>query len=330
MRAGEIVAIAGVDGNGQTELIEAITGCARRSAGTVRVGGRDITGAGRASQLDAGVGAHRRGPPPPRPRARLHAGREPRAARLPRARALALGWLLAAAACEHARAALLGEFDVRGGGGATPAAALSGGNQQKVVIAREIACDPRVLVAAQPTRGLDVGAIEFVHRRLRRASATPAARVLLVSLELEEVASLADRILVIYEGRIVGEFARRRRRGGARPGDDGRRSRIHGRMSDGRSRRRRGRRSSRDRPPRAAACAPAAGGGVVAPLLTVAARVPGRRPRRARATGSEPDRDLQGDLRRHGPELVPPVDDGADRDARRDQPAADAAASPRR
>jgi ABC-type uncharacterized transport system ATPase subunit len=100
---------------------------------------------------------------------------------------------------------LLEEFDVRGGTAVTPASALSGGNQQKVVIAREVARNPRVLVAAQPTRGLDVGAIEFVHRRLVEQRDQGKA-VLLISLELEEVLSLADRILVIYEGRIVGEF----------------------------------------------------------------------------------------------------------------------------
>ena len=87
----------------------------------------------------------------------------------------------------------------------TPAGALSGGNQQKVVLAREIDGDPKVLIAAQPTRGLDVGAIEFVHRRLVEQRDAGRA-VLLVSLELEEILSLSDRILVIYEGRIVGEF----------------------------------------------------------------------------------------------------------------------------
>ena len=95
---------------------------------------------------------------------------------------------------------------MRGGNPQTRAAALSGGNQQKVVIAREVARDPRVLVAAQPTRGLDVGAIEFVHRRLVEERDDGRA-ILLVSLELDEILSLSDRILVIYEGRIVGEYA---------------------------------------------------------------------------------------------------------------------------
>jgi simple sugar transport system ATP-binding protein len=100
---------------------------------------------------------------------------------------------------------LLKEFDVRGGGPDSYAASLSGGNQQKVCVAREIASDPKLLVAHQPTRGLDVGAIEFVHRRLIEERDKGRA-VLLVSLEYEEVRALADRILVIYEGQIVGEF----------------------------------------------------------------------------------------------------------------------------
>ena len=100
---------------------------------------------------------------------------------------------------------LLERFDVRGGGQHTHASALSGGNQQKVVLAREIGRDPRVLLAAQPTRGLDVGAIEFVHRQLLDTRDHGKA-VLLVSLELDEILSLSDRILVMYEGEIVGEF----------------------------------------------------------------------------------------------------------------------------
>jgi simple sugar transport system ATP-binding protein len=101
---------------------------------------------------------------------------------------------------------LIREFDIRGGGPMTLARSLSGGNQQKVVVAREVARNPIVLIAAQPTRGLDVGAIEYVHRRLV-AERDAGHAILLVSLELDEVLSLADRILVMYEGRIVGEHA---------------------------------------------------------------------------------------------------------------------------
>ena len=101
---------------------------------------------------------------------------------------------------------LLKEFDVRGGGPETRAAALSGGNQQKVIVAREVSRDPSVLVAAQPTRGLDVGAIEFVHRRLVEERDEGRA-ILLVSFELDEVLSLSDRILVVYEGQIVAQYS---------------------------------------------------------------------------------------------------------------------------
>jgi ABC-type uncharacterized transport system ATPase subunit len=100
---------------------------------------------------------------------------------------------------------LLREYDVRGGTPSTLAGALSGGNQQKVAVAREIASNPKLLIAHQPTRGLDVGAIEFVHGRLLDERERGRG-ILLVSLEFEEVRALADRILVIYEGRIVGEF----------------------------------------------------------------------------------------------------------------------------
>ncbi len=115
-----------------------------------------------------------------------------------------LGWMNPRRWLRWARG-LLQEFDVRGGGPTTRSGSLSGGNQQKVVIAREVSRDPSVLIAAQPTRGLDVGAIEFVHRRLVEQRDAGKA-VLLVSLELEEILSLSDRILVLYEGKIVAEF----------------------------------------------------------------------------------------------------------------------------
>jgi simple sugar transport system ATP-binding protein len=114
------------------------------------------------------------------------------------------GWLRPSALVAHARR-LIAEFDVRGGGPETAAGALSGGNQQKVILAREIDRDPKVLIAAQPTRGLDVGAIEFVHRRLIEERDSGRA-ILLVSLELEEIVSLSDRILVLYEGQVVADF----------------------------------------------------------------------------------------------------------------------------
>jgi general nucleoside transport system ATP-binding protein len=101
--------------------------------------------------------------------------------------------------------ALLKEYDVRGGDPNTLASSLSGGNQQKVAVAREVASNPKLLIAHQPTRGLDVGAIEFVHGRLL-VERDEGRGILLVSLEFEEIRALADRILAIYEGKIVGEF----------------------------------------------------------------------------------------------------------------------------
>jgi simple sugar transport system ATP-binding protein len=127
----------------------------------------------------------------------LHDFRKPPNARL--------GWLYPRRLIQKART-LIREFDVRGGRPETPASALSGGNQQKVILAREIDRDPKVLIAAQPTRGLDVGAIEVVHARLIEER-NEGVGILLVSLELEEILSLSDRILVLFEGKIVGEYA---------------------------------------------------------------------------------------------------------------------------
>ncbi len=204
VRAGEIVGIAGVDGNGQTELIEAIAGLRATQSGRVCVGGHDLTRASTGEVIDRGVGHI----PEDRQRRGL-------VLEFTLAENLALhdfdrdpdsrfGWLRPRVLVERARK-LLEQFDVRGGGPQTRAAALSGGNQQKVVIARELDRDPRVLLAAQPTRGLDVGAIEFVHRRLVEERDEGRA-VLLVSLELDEILSLSDRIVVLYEGRVAGEY----------------------------------------------------------------------------------------------------------------------------
>jgi len=203
VRAGEIVGIAGVDGNGQTELIDAITGLRTVQRGSIRVAGRELSHASARQMLDSGVGHI------PEDRQRrglvleftiaeniaLHDYAEPPDAKL--------GWLFPQRLIQRARR-LIKEFDVRGGGPSTRAGALSGGNQQKVVAAREIARDPKVLIAAQPTRGLDVGAIEYLHRRLVEERGEGRA-ILLISLELEEILSLSDRILVLYEGEIVGE-----------------------------------------------------------------------------------------------------------------------------
>jgi simple sugar transport system ATP-binding protein len=204
VRAGEIVGIAGVDGNGQTELVEALTGLRSSAGGRFKVAGSDVTNASTHRILDTGVGhipedRHRRGLVLDFTLAEniaLHDFDRPPNSRF--------GWLRPGRLVDRART-LLAEYDVRGGGPQTLAKALSGGNQQKVVVAREVGNDPKVLVAAQPTRGLDVGAIEFVHRRLVEERDQGRA-VLLVSLELEEVLSLSDRILVMYEGEIAGEY----------------------------------------------------------------------------------------------------------------------------
>ncbi len=204
VRAGEIVGLAGVDGNGQTELIDAMTGLLPIKSGEVVVGGKTLRQHGTPREaLDAGIGHV----PEDRQRRGL-------VLEFTLAENFALhdyssppdsshGWLYPGRLADRARR-LIGQFDVRGGGPQTRAGALSGGNQQKVVVAREVGRDPKALIAAQPTRGLDVGAIEYVHRRLIEERDKGRA-ILLVSLELEEILSLSDRILVIYEGEIVGE-----------------------------------------------------------------------------------------------------------------------------
>jgi simple sugar transport system ATP-binding protein len=205
VHAGEIVGLAGVDGNGQSELIDALAGLRHPETGRILVAGNDLTSRSSRETIDAGVG-------------HIPEDRQARGLVLDftLAENLALhdyrlepdskyGWLFPRRMIARARG-LLKEFDVRGGGPQTLAASLSGGNQQKVVVAREVARNPRVLIAAQPTRGLDVGAIEFVHRRLVGERDEERA-ILLVSFELEEILSLSDRILVIYEGRIVAEYS---------------------------------------------------------------------------------------------------------------------------
>jgi general nucleoside transport system ATP-binding protein len=204
VRAGEIVGIAGVDGNGQTELIDALTGLRRPASGQISVLGRDITHASTDDRLHSGLGHI------PEDRQRRGLVLDFTLAEnialhdfdvVPFSR---LGWLYPRRMVANARRLLL-EFDVRGGGPQTLASSLSGGNQQKVILAREVSRSPQVLIAAQPTRGLDVGAIEFIHRRL--VEQRDAGRgILLVSFELDEILSLSDRILVLYEGQIVGEY----------------------------------------------------------------------------------------------------------------------------
>ena len=205
VRAGEIVGIAGVDDNGQGELVETLTGLRAAVAGTVKVGGRDVTRSDVRGTLDAGIGhiaedRHRRGLVLDFNLAENLCLRDYNRA------PIAKRGLISPKRMNERAQPLLEEYDVRGGSCDALALSLSGGNQQKVVIAREIAEEPKVLIAAQPTRGLDVGAIEFVHSQLI-AQRDAGRGVLLVSLELEEIRSLSDRVLVMYDGRVVAELS---------------------------------------------------------------------------------------------------------------------------
>jgi general nucleoside transport system ATP-binding protein len=202
VRAGEILGIAGVQGNGQTELCEALMGLLPTLAGSVTLDSRDLTHATPRARLDAGIAYI--------PEDRREDGLVGSFSvaenlilnsydRVPFARGIRLD-LPAIAANAAAR---IEEFDVRTGSAATPAGTLSGGNQQKVILARELGRQTKLLIASQPTRGLDVGSIEFVHKRIVEQRDAGIA-VLIVSSELDEIYALADRIAVMYEGRITG------------------------------------------------------------------------------------------------------------------------------
>jgi len=206
VRAGEIVGIAGVEGNGQHELIECLAGLRRRERGEIVCVGQRLAGRSAAEHTRAGL-AHipsdrlRRGLVPPFTLAEnLVLGRQ-------RDGTIGRGALLPPASLARRAEPVLHEFDVRQPDPAARAEQLSGGNQQKVIVARELTRGARVVLAAHPTRGVDLGAIEFIHRRLL-AERDGGHGVLLVSSELSEVLALADRILVMYEGRIVHEAAR--------------------------------------------------------------------------------------------------------------------------
>jgi general nucleoside transport system ATP-binding protein len=200
---GEILGLAGVEGNGQTELVEAIAGL-RAATGTIALGGRDLMPLDVRQRGDAGL-------------SHIPEDRHDRALVLDYSVAenLILGQqhrftrgaaLDGARILEHARS-LIAHYDIRPTDPALSARALSGGNQQKIVVARELSRDFRVLLAAQPTRGVDVGAIEFIHARLREARDQGKA-VLLVSADLSEVLALSDRVAVMYGGRIVALLPR--------------------------------------------------------------------------------------------------------------------------
>jgi simple sugar transport system ATP-binding protein len=198
---GEIVGIAGVDGNGQTELIEAITGLRKITSGSIKLKGNNIAGFTPRKITETGVGHI----PEDRHKHGLvldySIGDNMVLQTYYQQPYSKTGILNFKSIYEKAKS-LIAEFDVRTPSEHTPARALSGGNQQKAIIAREVDRSPDLLIAAQPTRGLDVGAIEFIHSKLIEERDKGKA-VLLISLELEEVLNVSDRIAVIYEGKIV-------------------------------------------------------------------------------------------------------------------------------
>lgn len=204
VRQGEIVGIAGVAGNGQTELIEAVSGLRPIAGGRIMIGGEDISEAEVVDRRRAGMAYV------PEDRHRVGtAGKASLAANLAMGfhdtdRMSSRGWIDLESMDAHA-SALIEEFDIKAASTDVPVGTLSGGNLQKVVVAREMAHDAPLLIAEQPTRGVDVGAIEFVHEQLR-AFRDDGGAVLLVSAELSEIQSLSSRILVIFEGRVVAEL----------------------------------------------------------------------------------------------------------------------------
>lgn len=204
VRAGEIVGIAGIEGNGQTELIEALAGLTKPSAGRVEFEGKDITGDPARRIKELGI-------------AHIPEDRHKRGLLLNsdlsensilgvhyRAPIVAAAGVMNSSAIEKRVTDIVEQFDVRPPNPDLAARSLSGGNQQKLIIGREFEIDPKLLLVSQPTRGVDIGAIEFIHRKLIQFRDQGRA-ILLVSAELEEVTALADRLLVIREGKIVGE-----------------------------------------------------------------------------------------------------------------------------
>jgi general nucleoside transport system ATP-binding protein len=201
VRSGEIVGIAGVEGNGQNELVEAISGLRTAKAGRVLIEGRDFTRRSTRLRLREGLSV-------------IPADRHKEGVilELPIADNLVLeeydrrpfaNWIVRNLRAVSGYAVkLIKQFDIRASGPSAMAGSLSGGNQQKVVVARELGTEPQVLVASQPTRGIDVGSIEFIHQQIV-AQRDKGLAVLLVSSELDEVLSLSDRIAVIYRGKIV-------------------------------------------------------------------------------------------------------------------------------
>jgi ABC-type uncharacterized transport system ATPase subunit len=202
VRAGEIMAVAGVQGNGQTELAEALLGLTPIAAGRISLDGNDLTGRTTKQRLDAGIGYV--------PEDRAHDGfvgsftvAENLVLDLFRRAPFGNGLSLRTDEIEKNAQERVDEFDIRTQGTDLPVSSLSGGNQQKVVLARELSRPLKLLVASQPTRGVDVGSIEFLHTRIVKERDQGTA-VLIVSTELDEIAALSDRVAVMYRGKVVG------------------------------------------------------------------------------------------------------------------------------
>jgi len=205
VRAGEIVAVAGVAGNGQRELAETIAGIRQATEGGFKVSGRALRGGDPREAIAAGIAYV--------PEDRLGTGVAPSLSiasnlvlRSYRERASSRGPLLRLGQIRERAIGLIRRYSIAAPGPGSAARVLSGGNLQKVVLAREFSGEPKLVVAASPTRGLDVGAIETVHTYLRNAAAAGVG-VLLISEDLDEILTLADRIVVMYEGAILGEFS---------------------------------------------------------------------------------------------------------------------------
>lgn len=205
IRAGEILGVAGIDGNGQSELVEAIVGLRKLESGRIEVGGVEVNQLSVRKRVERGL-------------AHVPADRQKHGLVLDfslennialevyyRAPYAKYGFLRQAKIREHA-IGIMNDFDIRAGNGAlTPARALSGGNQQKVIIGREMGLGPQVLIAVQPTRGLDIGSIEYIRKRLAEIRDAGHA-VLLVSLDLDELLNLADRLVVLCRGEMIGSL----------------------------------------------------------------------------------------------------------------------------
>ncbi|MCX2724167.1 ABC transporter ATP-binding protein [Roseibium salinum] len=207
VRAGEIVGIAGVSGNGQSELLETLSGIRRATGGTLKINGETID-LGTATLDAADMRAKSLGHvPEDRHRMGLinsFAEYENSILGHHRDPAYSKGLLMDLGAIRKSAAAQIGKYDIRPPNEMLKTANFSGGNQQKIVLAREIERDPDVLLVGQPTRGVDIGAIEFIHRRLVELR-DAGKGILLVSVELDEIRALSDRVLVMFDGRIVGE-----------------------------------------------------------------------------------------------------------------------------